>query len=50
LETSDARAFSREFFVLIPDAFANALKQTPLSRAKLLGLTRNARAVLVHLV
>ncbi|MDP1859733.1 MAG: hypothetical protein Q8K82_13750 [Gemmatimonadaceae bacterium] len=40
---------SREFLAIAPDAIADALKHTRLSRTKLSGLSRNARAVLANL-
>ena len=46
LATRDARALAREFLDISPAQFAAELKRTPLSRAGLTGLKRNARTVL----
>ncbi|MHB8838239.1 MAG: tRNA epoxyqueuosine(34) reductase QueG [Gemmatimonadaceae bacterium] len=44
----DARELAREFLAMTPAEFGTTLKQTPLSRAKLSGLKRNACAVLAN--
>ncbi|MDQ8153074.1 MAG: tRNA epoxyqueuosine(34) reductase QueG [Gemmatimonadota bacterium] len=46
LATSDARELARAFLAMTPAEFTAELKHTPLSRAKLSGLQRNAGAVL----
>ena len=48
LASPDARELARAFLAMTPADFATALKQTPLSRAKLSGLKRNACAVLAN--
>jgi HEAT repeat protein len=46
LATPDAREAARALLAMTPAEFAEELKATPLSRAKLSGLKRNACAVL----
>ena len=46
LATADARTLARQLLAMSPDDFASRYKHTPLSRAKLPGLKRNACAVL----
>jgi len=48
LAAPDARALARAFLATSPAEFSTALKHTPLSRAKLSGLKRNACAVLAN--
>jgi epoxyqueuosine reductase len=48
LATPDARALARAFLATSPGEFAEEFKHTPLSRAKLSGLKRNACAVLAN--
>lgn len=48
LATPDARALARAFLATSPGEFAEELKHTPLSRAKLVGLKRNAASVLAN--
>ncbi len=48
LVTPDARALARAFLATSPGEFAEEFKHTPLSRAKLSGLKRNACAVLAN--
>ena len=48
LATPDARALARTFLATSPGEFAEELKHTPLSRAKLVGLKRNAASVLAN--
>ncbi len=48
LATPDARALARAFLATSPGEFAEELKPTPLSRAKLVGLKRNAASVLAN--
>ncbi|MHB1311315.1 MAG: tRNA epoxyqueuosine(34) reductase QueG [Gemmatimonadaceae bacterium] len=44
----DARELARAFLAMTAEEFAEEFKATPLSRAKLAGLKRNARAVLAN--
>ncbi|HEY5491993.1 MAG TPA: hypothetical protein VIK25_12445 [Gemmatimonadaceae bacterium] len=46
--TPDAREAARALLVMTPAEFAEELKATPLSRAKLVGLKRNAASVLAN--
>lgn len=48
LATPDARALARTFLATSPGEFAEEFKVTPLSRAKLVGLKRNAASVLAN--
>ncbi|MDP1889413.1 MAG: tRNA epoxyqueuosine(34) reductase QueG [Gemmatimonadaceae bacterium] len=48
LATPDARALARTFLATSPGEFAEEFKHTPLSRAKLVGLKRNAASVLAN--
>ena len=48
LATPDARALARAFLATSPGEFAEEFKVTPLSRAKLVGLKRNAASVLAN--
>jgi len=48
LAAPDARELARDFLATSPAEFSTALKHTPLSRAKLSGLKRNACAVLAN--
>lgn len=48
LATPDARAMARAFLATSPVEFAEEFKHTPLSRAKLVGLKRNAASVLAN--
>jgi epoxyqueuosine reductase len=48
LSTPDARALARTFLATSPGEFAEEFKHTPLSRAKLVGLKRNAASVLAN--
>jgi hypothetical protein len=48
LTTPDAREASRAFLAMTSAEFAEELKATPLSRAKLVGLKRNAASVLAN--
>ena len=50
LTTPDARALAHAFLATSPGEFAEEFKDTPFSRAKLVGLKRNAWAVLGNLV
>jgi epoxyqueuosine reductase len=48
LTTPDAREAARALLAMSPAEFAEELKATPLSRAKLVGLKRNATSVLAN--
>jgi epoxyqueuosine reductase len=48
LATPDAGELARAFLATSPDEFAEEFKHTPLSRAKLVGLKRNAASVLAN--
>lgn len=48
LATPDARTMARAFLATSPGEFAEEFKHTPLSRAKLTGLKRNAASVLAN--
>lgn len=48
LATPDARELARAFLATSPGEFAAECKHTPLSRAKLVGLKRNAASVLAN--
>ena len=48
IATKDARALARELLVMTPAEFSTAFKNSPMKRAKLRGLRRNAAVVLAN--
>ncbi len=46
LARNDARALAREILGMLPEEFSRAFKGSPMKRAKLRGLKRNAAVVL----